>query len=141
MTEPARSAEVRKLDTLKRLQDDVDVWVSTTCADGSPYLMPLSFLWDGETLLVYSRPNTAKLRFISANPRDSLNLDGDGKGGNIVVITGTARVDEATPPADQLPAYLEKYREAIARIGMDPRRFAQDYSVPIRITPTKLSGH
>ena len=44
MAEPARSPEVRKQDALKRLDEDVDAWVSTSSADGTPYLMPLSFL-------------------------------------------------------------------------------------------------
>jgi hypothetical protein len=31
---------------------DVDVWVASASADGAPYLVPLSFDWDGEALLV-----------------------------------------------------------------------------------------
>jgi len=28
------------------------IWVATASAEGNPYLVPLSFDWDGETLLV-----------------------------------------------------------------------------------------
>jgi len=31
---------------------DIDVWVASASADGAPYLVPLSFDWDGEALLM-----------------------------------------------------------------------------------------
>jgi nitroimidazol reductase NimA-like FMN-containing flavoprotein (pyridoxamine 5'-phosphate oxidase superfamily) len=46
-----RTLAERKHDALQRLTADVDIGVAT--ADGAaPYLVPLSFLWDGETLLL-----------------------------------------------------------------------------------------
>jgi PPOX class probable F420-dependent enzyme len=71
----------------------------------------------------------------------ALHLDGDGKGGDIVVVTGDARTDPQAPPADKVPAYIAKYREGMKRIGMTPESFARAYSVAIRITPTRLRGH
>lgn len=50
MTGP-RDFEQRRLDTLHRLETDVDAWVASAGADG-PYLVPLSFLWDGATFLL-----------------------------------------------------------------------------------------
>jgi len=35
-----------------RLTHDVDVWVASASADGAPYLVPLSFDWGGEALLM-----------------------------------------------------------------------------------------
>ena len=99
------------------------------------------FLWDGETVLIYSRPDTAKLAHIAWNPRVSFHLDGDGKGGNIVVLTGSAAIDKSAPPSNVVDAYSEKYRADIPRIGMTPESFAAAYSVAIRFTPEKLSGH
>ena len=125
----------------RRLADEPIGWLTTVSADGAPQPSPIWFLWDGETALIYSQPNTPKLRHIAANPRVSLSLDGDGRGGDIVILTGEARVDAATPPADQIPTYLTKYAEGIQRIGLTPERFAQAYSVPIRLTPAKLRGH
>ena len=84
---------------------------------------------------------TPKLRNIARNPRVALNLDGDGRGGNIVVITGDARVAPDAPPATAVPAYLAKYQEQIARNWVTPEGFAQEYSEPIRVTPSKLRGH
>ena len=35
------------------------------------------------------------------------------------------------------PAYVEKYREHIERLGSEPEPFGRLYSTPIRITPTR----
>ncbi len=125
----------------RRLNEEQIGWLSTSGPDGGPQPSPIWFLWDGETILIYSQPNTPKLRHIAANPRVSLNLDGDGQGGNIVILTGEARIEETIPPANENPAYVAKYATGIQRIGMTPATFAQAYSVPIRVTPQTIRGH
>jgi hypothetical protein len=45
-----RSRAQRRRDTEHRLTHDIDAWVASASADGAPYLVPLSFDWDGETL-------------------------------------------------------------------------------------------
>lgn len=51
-----RPRAVRRRDTERRLAHDVDVWVASASVDGVPYLVPLSFDWDGGTLLVATPP-------------------------------------------------------------------------------------
>ena len=125
----------------RRLRDETIGWLTTVGPDGTPQPSPIWFLWDGETILIYSQPNTPKVRNIERNGRVALNLDGDGRGGDIVILTGEARVDRDAPGAADHTEYLEKYRQGIERIGMTPEQFAGSYSVPIRMTPTKLRGH
>jgi PPOX class probable F420-dependent enzyme len=125
----------------RRLKDEVIGWLVTVSPDQTPQPIPVWFLWDGQALLVYSQPDTAKLRNIARNPRVALHLDGDGRGGDVVVLTGEARVVTDVPPANQVPAYLEKYRQGMARIGMSPEVFARTYSIALRITPTRVHGH
>ena len=71
----------------------------------------------------------------------TLNFTGDGRGGDIVVLSGTARLDLDGPSAAESPDYLEKYDAHIARIGMTPETFAERYSVPVRIELTRVRGH
>jgi PPOX class probable F420-dependent enzyme len=125
----------------RHLREDLIVWLVTVGADGTPQPSPVWFLWEGATCLIYSRPGTPKLRNVSERPRVALHFDGDGRGGDIVVLTGSARLDPAAGPADRLPAYVEKYREAMARIGMTPETFARAYSVALRVTPRRVRGH
>jgi PPOX class probable F420-dependent enzyme len=99
------------------------------------------FVWDGaEEVTMHSRPS-ARVRNVEANPNVTLNFGGDGRGGDIVVLSGHATPDTTLPAADASPAYLAKYDEHIARIGHTPETFAQAYSVPVRIRLTRLRGH
>ncbi len=92
-----------------RLRQEGIIWLVTVRADGAPQPSPVWFLWDGDTFLIYSRPNTPKLRNIRRNPRVVLHLDSDRRGGDIAVISGEARIVPAGPPAHEVPAYVEKY--------------------------------
>jgi PPOX class probable F420-dependent enzyme len=125
----------------RRLEQERVIWLTTVRADLQPQPSPVWFLWDGTTFLIYSRPNTQKLRNIAARPRVALNLDGDGRGGDIVIFSGEARIDPSAPPAHRVPAYIARYAAFISRYNWTPESFAQDYSVAIRVTPTQLRGH
>jgi PPOX class probable F420-dependent enzyme len=125
----------------RRLQEERIIWLTTVRSDGTPQPSPVWFHWDGQTFLIYSQPDTPKLRNIAQNPTVALNFDGDGRGGDIVVFTGRAEITEEAPPAHEVAEYLDKCRQAIARIGMTPEAFAQAYSTAMRVTPTGLRGH
>jgi PPOX class probable F420-dependent enzyme len=126
----------------RRLREEEVVWLTTVRQDGTPQPTPVWFLWDGgDSVLIYSRPNQQKERNIANNPRVSLNFDGDGKGGNIVVLSGTAALASDAPPAQENAAYVQKYDAAITRIGMNRDSFAQAYSQAIRVTLTAVHGH
>ncbi|HXZ70647.1 MAG TPA: pyridoxamine 5'-phosphate oxidase family protein, partial [Streptosporangiaceae bacterium] len=77
-----------------------------------------------------------KTGHIAANPRVSLHLDGNGRGGGIVIFEGTARVDPDGPRADAVPAFVAKYRPLIDSYGWTPASFADDYPHVIRVSPT-----
>lgn len=125
----------------RRLGSETIAWLVTVDADGTPRPIPVWFLRDGETFLIYSQPGTAKLRNLARSPKAALHLDGDGQGGDIVILTGEAQAAPHTPTADRVPAYVEKYRAGLKRIGMTPASFARAYSVALRFTPTRLDGH
>jgi PPOX class probable F420-dependent enzyme len=125
----------------RRLENERIAWLTTVSESGKPCPRPIWFLWDGETLLVYSRPNTHKLRHIANNHNVAVNLDGDGLGGDIVVLQGLAKIEPDAPPADQVEAYTTKYEEGLKRIGMTGEEFASDYSVALKVTPHSLRGH
>ncbi len=124
----------------RRLAEERIGWLTTVGADGTPQPNPVWFLWDQGTILIYSLPSAARLPHIRRNPRVSLNLNSNAQGGDILVLTGDARISPDEPSADQVPAYVAKYGEAIARSFGTPANFAAQYSTPIRITPTKARG-
>jgi PPOX class probable F420-dependent enzyme len=121
----------------QRLRDHVAGWLTTVNPEGQPQSTPVWFLWDGSTFLIYSRPDTPKLRNIAANPKVSFHLDGEEEGAHVVTVEGTAEIVQDQPPADRVEPYVEKYRDPIGKLGWTPQSFAADYSVPLRITPTR----
>ena len=125
----------------RHLREEIVVWMTTVSPAGAPLPMPVWFVWDGaDSVSMFSQPG-ARVRNIGANPRVTLNFTGDGRGGDIVVLSGTARLDRDGPSAAESPGYLEKYDAHIARIGMTPKTFAERYSVPVRIELTRVRGH
>ncbi len=126
----------------RRLREEFIAWLTTVDAKGQPQPVPVWFLWDGaDSILLYSKPDTPKLRAIAHNPRVSLNFDGNGKGGDIVVIVGEAALASDEPPAHEVPAYIEKYRPRLEYNRWSPEDFSADYSVPIRVRITRVRGH
>src|SRR5688500_4004699 len=95
----------------RRLREETIGWLVSVDAADTPQPSPVWFLWDGETILIYSKPDTPKLRNIARNGRVAFHLDGDGHGGDIVVLTGQARHDDVAPPSTALPAYQAKYKD------------------------------
>ena len=126
---------------VERLRPARIIWLVTVRSDGLPQPVPVWFLWDGQSFLIYSRDHQQKLRNIRRNPQVALHLDSDGRGGNITVFSGRAELATETPPAHEVPDYLERYRDLIARNSWSPEEFAQLYSIAIRVTPTGVTGH
>ena len=125
----------------RRLRTERIAWLTTSSADGTPQPNAVWFLWDGHTALMYSIPNQAKLKNIARNPNVALNLDTRKSGDSVVVLTGTAAVDESAPPLNKNRDYMAKYRTEIQRLKLGPpAKMASEYSVAVRITPRKLRG-
>ena len=81
-----------------------------------------------------------RLGHVSDRPRVALHLDGDGQGGDIVVLTGTARIADELPPPHENPAFLAKYGRSLLRVSADPQEFGRRFPVPLRIQVTRVRG-
>jgi PPOX class probable F420-dependent enzyme len=123
---------------IERMRTDIVAWLTTVAPDGTPQTSVVCFLWDGETILIYSEPDKPKMRNIAANPRIAFSLNTDPYGDHWVAIEGTARVDEAAPASDEYPAWMAKHEEPYRHWGMDPHVVGQTWNVAVRITPTRV---
>jgi PPOX class probable F420-dependent enzyme len=122
-----------------RLESNLIAWLTTVRPDGQPVTVPVWFLLlDDETILLYSRPDQAKLRNIAHNPKVSVALDVTDIGRNVVRLEGTATQVHDQPAANKNPAYLAKYTERIAALFGTSEQFAALFSAAIIITPAKL---
>jgi hypothetical protein len=54
-----------------------------------------------------------------------------------VIFEGTAEPAVDSPPADGVPEYIEKYQALIDSYGWTPSSFAADYSIAVRVAPTR----
>ena len=108
---PRRPGE-RRRDTEHRLARDVDLWVATAAPDGTPHLVPLSFEWDGATLLLATTADGPTGRNLAATGVVRLGL---GATRDVSMIEGTVEVlgiDAVAP---------ERADRFAARTGFDPR--------------------
>ncbi len=122
----------------EHLANDVVGWLTTVAADGRPQTSVISFLWDGDAILFYSRPDTPKVRNIAARPFVSFHLNCDPYGDHIVIVEGRARVVPNELRSDVHPAYAAKFHAPLAHWGMDERQTADEFSLPIRIHPERV---
>ncbi len=126
----------------RRLADEPVAWLTLVDPGGTPQPAPIWFLWDGDTALVYSDRRAKRLAHLRANPRVALHLDGNGHGGDIVVLTGEVAEAPGEPPVPDNPAYLAKYGGQIAGgPWRTPEVFAETYSVALRFRPHRVRGH
>lgn len=124
----------------QRLRDEKVIWLTTVGADGTPQPNPVWFLWDDSGLLVYNRPDAYRLRHIRHRNLVAAHFDGDGRGSDIVVFRGEARLDDDAPAPHQHSSYLDKYAAGMRRVSDSPEAFSADYSVPVRIEITGVRG-
>src|SRR5207342_3736349 len=103
--------------------------------DGTPHLVPTWFLWDGEALLVWSKPNAVKVRNLRANPRLMVALGDPAADFNVGLIEAAAElVDDRAVPT----AFLAKYASELAQAGLDPTTYRSTYTQAVRIVPTRF---
>ena len=125
----------------EHLRTEIVVWMTTVHAVGRPAADAGVVPVGGRRVGGDVQPREPARRNLEANPNVSLNFDGDGRGGGIVVLSGRATVDRDGPRANEVAAYIEKYATHIERIAHTPESFGGTYPVPVRIELTKLRGH
>lgn len=120
------------------LEHDVVAWLTTVAPDGRPQSSLISFLRDGSTIFFYSKPDTPKMRNLAVSPLVSFHLQSDSYGDRAFIVEGRAEIDPSIPPSDVHEAYRATYREPLAHWAMDEAVTARDFSVAIRIRPTRV---
>lgn len=131
MTPPPRTQQQRKREALKRLEQDTDAWVATAeVGSGTPYLVPLSYLWDGATLLVATPASSPTGRNLRNTGKVRLGIESTR---DVVLIEGTAHaLATAEVPEEVGDAFA-------AKTGFDPRELTSPY-LYFRIHPRRLQA-
>jgi PPOX class probable F420-dependent enzyme len=122
---------------LRRLETELMAWVTTTNPDGQPQSSAIWFLWRDGDVLVYSHVRAPRNANVEANQLVAFNLNTDPDGDEVVTMEGAARIDLGVPPSSANPAYQAKHRHMIDRYGWTLEWLAENYPIPIVITPTR----
>ena len=118
----------------RHLISDQVAWLTTVTPTGRPTPRPVWFVWDGSAITVYSINRGAKLRHIAVNDSVSLNFNSTPGGGDVVVISGHARIVPDAPPPSRFPGLLDKYMPAVEAMGRPASWFDENYRTAIHIT-------
>jgi PPOX class probable F420-dependent enzyme len=125
----------------EHLKHQYVIWLTTVDSSDTPQPRPVWFIWQKDSLLIFSQAKAHKVAHIKRNPKVALNFNTDESGDkHVIIFTGEAFIDTDCPPAHQIPAYFEKYRDGIAALDMTPEGFSSEYSVAIRIHPAEVRG-
>ena len=122
----------------ERLRSEETVWLTTVNASGIAFPTPIWFWWEADEFLIFSQPHALKLKNIRRNPQVAINFNTDVTGEIVVVFWGEARIDANAPRSIDLPGYIEKYRKLIDLINFTPEKLAAEFSMAIRVRPTKV---
>ena len=125
---------------LRFLETEPVLWLSSTRADGGPHLVPSWFVWDGEAIVMVSKPGAVKVRNLRADPRAMLALGDAEADFDVGLLEARAHLPVEPTPLDLPAGYLAKYEARIAALGLTPAEFARTYAQVIRLVPAKALG-
>ncbi len=123
----------------ERLNNNLITWLTTVRPNGRPRTVPVWFLWDGSTILIF-RAIKVKVQELKQNPNVTLALDPSNNGNDIVVIEGTAELVEDVNITTTLPAFAQKYDALLKEMGWTAESMAPNYPHAVRVTPKKFLG-
>jgi PPOX class probable F420-dependent enzyme len=121
----------------QRLRSELMMWISTVRPDGRPHLVPVWFLWDGERVIIFSKPDQ-KIRNLKQNPQVVLALDDTDGGEDVVLIDGEATLPERGTLSPAMPTYAEKYAAKLAAANWTGESMGEEYTEPIVVRPTRI---
>lgn len=121
----------------RALERDEVIWLSSIRPDGRPHVLPLWFIWDGNSILTFSKPHAQKVRNLRLNGAVMVAIGQPGLDFDVELTDATAELETART-AEALPAsFASKYGRLLARAGITTSEFAAVYSQPIRIRPRR----
>ncbi len=126
MTDAGRDTAQRTADTLELLAKESQLWLSTAAADGTPHLIPMSFVWDGERMTMGTAERSATVRNLRSRPVARAAV---GHHFDVVLVDGSVDIiapEEIDPPT----------ADAFALVASDPRQLPG--YLYLRLTPRRV---
>jgi hypothetical protein len=105
--------------------------------DGSPRVIPIGYMWNGEVFVMGSPVNAPKVKALATNPKVALTVDTDSFPPHVLLVRGEATVEVV----DGVPGeFVEASRRFVGEEGMPEweagvRALYKQMAI-IRVTPT-----
>jgi len=133
MTESARTGPQRKADTIAKLEAvGADTWVATASTTGRAHLVPLSYAWDGECVVLAAEASSLTVRNVRSSGRARL---GFGPTRDVVIVDG--ELDRLLGASDDGgEATAQAYAD---QAGWDPRHESEPY-VFVLLRPRRVQA-
>ena len=130
--EPPRTLEQRIADTVALLaKQHADIWVATAAPDGDAHLVPLSYGWTGERIVLATDSTMVTARNLLASRNARL---GTGHTRDVVMIDAEL---EAVHPVGAAPD--EVAAPFVSQSDWDPRNEGDPY-VFLTLRPTRIQA-
>jgi hypothetical protein len=132
MCPSARSPSERKRDVLARLnQENADGWVASASADGHAHLVPLSYAWDGEHIILAAEDSSVTVRNIERGGMARVAL---GHTRDVVMID--AQLDDIVDVGAAPESVAARYG---SQADWDPRPLGEPY-VYVLLGPRRVQA-
>jgi hypothetical protein len=106
-------------------------------SDGSPRVIPIGYLWNGEVFVMATAVNAPKVRALAANPQVALTVDTENFPPHVLLVRGEATVEVIDGVPDE---FIEAARRFVGEEGMPAWeagvRALYTQMAIIRVTPT-----
>jgi GNAT superfamily N-acetyltransferase/general stress protein 26 len=126
-SKPPRSKTQRRADVLRKLENENKLWIATASPDGTPHLVPFSYLWDGEGITMATTEDNPAAQNIARTGKARVAL---GDFGDVVLIDGPASV---VSPREIDDATAERLARVSAIDGRTAPGFVYLQLVPARV--------
>jgi PPOX class probable F420-dependent enzyme len=121
-----------------RLATEQNIWLTTTRADGLPLPNTVWFLWRNGEFLIFSTPESVKMKNLRRNPLASLNFNTSSlDGSDIAIFHVEADMNCAQQSEEEFQAYMSKYGAGLQALGITTEVLVESYRL-VRFKPTKF---
>lgn len=118
------------------LHSKIPARLAYVAKDGTPRVIPIWFHWNGKDVVMASPPKAPKLKSLAKNPKVSLTIDENGFPPKVLLIRGTARLDQVEGIVPEYEACAGRYFDReLAQSWLKQLRTMISSQVRITITP------
>ncbi len=91
------------------LQSKIPARLAYVWTDGSPRVIPIWFHWNGREIVMATPPKAPKLKALAKNPKVSLTIDDNSFPHKVLLVRGTARLENVQGIVPEYAAAAERY--------------------------------